>query len=843
MTSPLNNQSMLLDFKYGNTRFSNKREIFDADKLSYVVNNYSDFKQIIEDGRKNRGDIRDVDTEALIKKYLARSRGGYIDVRYRQNSGIGRHCAVGSVSMQNMTREIRHTICRDYYVDVDICNAHLIFAEWICQQYNWECHYISDYIENREARLKELCDLNDITRGQAKQTYLSLLNGGRKAYDQLKQKTDKLELFKREVLDIHDKVAAKFPDMFEECKKKKLVQKKTTNLKASFLNILLCHIENHVLEAMLEFFGDPEICVKCFDGVMLLKDKEYDLRKCEAFILEKLKIKIKLDIKPFNNFLPIPDNIPKYRDIELKYFSQYIEFTKREFTLAEAKEWANNAIKIVDDVFYTRKKKHQKFGDHLEEYDIFSLKTRCKLFNKLKINCKILNPDHNPQLATWWSRLDKKEQKKFEPKPDPLALKKYLYTTLGESYRDVDEGTKTGFIGSMLKFGKLKEYTDVTYHPFLIKDSSPQNEFNLFTGFPLAKYRDKVKVDRFLESKVYKHLTEEMLGGDPGEINHYWDFIADMIQDPTKIKETFHLFYSEPGCGKGTCVIQFLVNLLGNANVFVIPDHKKYLEKRFNADSVFKILKIWEEVPSLGEVFKKNDIIKDQVSRKTESFEPKGIDPITVPHFSRHIFTSNHRTGTAYIEKGERRCTAHKVNNAYAKNIAHFKVLTRDIEDIEFCKSAFKFFAERKYSTDNVRLAYTNQYKEELKKDCLPSGLKFLIELTLDTFDDIKSNQKAIPVKNFNNKYKEYCCNIGSKYNVNAMRTQLRKINFNQFKGYKRFKLDCQPEYVAFCYIFSPLDVQNVIRSYLEQDCYILPFEKETGTIKEKDLMQSPDWY
>jgi hypothetical protein len=630
--------------------------------------------------------------------------------------------------------------------------------------------------------------------------------------------------------------------MFEMCKKKKLVQKKTTNLKASFLNILLCHIENHVLEAMLEFFGDPEICVKCFDGVMLLKGKDYDLQKCEAFILEKLKIKIKLDIKPFNNFLPIPEDIPKYRDIELKYFSQHDEFTKREFTLAEAIEWANNAIKKVGKVFYIRKKKHQKFGDHLEAYDIFSPMKRSALLTELKINCEILNPDYDPELERWWKSLDKKEQKEFEPKPNPLALKKNLYTTLGDSYKHVIRGTKSGFLDEMLEKRKLRKYDDVTYLPFLTHDKTPQNEFNLFTGFPLAKYQDEVKVDRFLESKVYKHLTEEMLGDDPGEINHYWDFIADMIQDPTTIKETFHLFYSEPGCGKGTCVIKFLQHLLGDANVYKVDDHKKYLEKRFNADSVFKILKIWEEVPEGGTVYRRYDIIKDEVSKTTESFEPKGVDPITVPHFSRHIFTSNHKTGPVYIEKGERRCTAHDVKGTYHKNYAHFKILTNeDLEDIEFCKSAFKFFAERKYDTMNVRKPYTNAYKESLKLDCLPNGLKFLIDITLDKFDDIVSGEKTISVKRFNNEYKIFCQRNGSKHNLNTMRTQLRKINFNQFKTSARIKEGDEDPKKRKCYRFSPKDVQNAIRKYLDNPGYQLDFGVATEVIDERDLIQ-PSW-
>ena len=66
----------------------------------------------------------------LIKKYISKSRItkdfnlSKVKVSYKQNDSSGRLWAVGALSLQNVTREIRHTIANDFYIDVDIVNCH-----------------------------------------------------------------------------------------------------------------------------------------------------------------------------------------------------------------------------------------------------------------------------------------------------------------------------------------------------------------------------------------------------------------------------------------------------------------------------------------------------------------------------------------------------------------------------------------------------------------------------------------------------------------------------------------------------------------------------------------------
>ena len=66
-------------------------------------------------------------------QYLNNSRFGKIKVHYKQNKSYGRFYAIKSLSLQNIPREIRHTIAKEYYVDIDIKNAHPEFLLKLCK--------------------------------------------------------------------------------------------------------------------------------------------------------------------------------------------------------------------------------------------------------------------------------------------------------------------------------------------------------------------------------------------------------------------------------------------------------------------------------------------------------------------------------------------------------------------------------------------------------------------------------------------------------------------------------------------------------------------------------------
>ena len=217
----------------------------------------------------------------LAKKYLTKSHDGKINVCYKQNGSVGRFNACGSLSMQNLPREIRHTIA-DGYTDIDMENAHPVILHHLCAGRHIATPYLKRYIENRDKYLAQIHTERQI----AKDTIISILNGGDAAYKKVKDKPSWLKKFKLEIEMIQD-TFAKDTDF------KKV--KREYNPKGSYMNLKLCEFENKILMCMWNKMGNPNNCVLCFDGLMV-RD-EYNLPELEHAVFKELKSKYRWSSK------------------------------------------------------------------------------------------------------------------------------------------------------------------------------------------------------------------------------------------------------------------------------------------------------------------------------------------------------------------------------------------------------------------------------------------------------------------------------------------------------------------------------------------------------------------
>ena len=67
---------------------------------------------------------------------------GYVKVNYKHKKGVlnvGRYFAEGALSLQSFKKQIRHTLARDYYVDVDMVNAHPTILMQYCKRHSISC--------------------------------------------------------------------------------------------------------------------------------------------------------------------------------------------------------------------------------------------------------------------------------------------------------------------------------------------------------------------------------------------------------------------------------------------------------------------------------------------------------------------------------------------------------------------------------------------------------------------------------------------------------------------------------------------------------------------------------
>jgi hypothetical protein len=804
-TTNMENYDLLKTFQYGENVYIDTVESIDCDKLAFIVNNKEIFEPLLrEDRRFKEGALHYYDPFLMAKNYLNKARGNLVRVKYLQKKAVGRAYAIKSLSLQNITRQIRQSICSSFYTDIDMVNAHPTILRFVCLSLGIACPILTKYVENRNQFFLD----NNIEKSVGKIVFLSVMNGGKEDYKQVKNPSaDFQQFYNSEIKNIHDLIVLKHITLFTAHKEKREKNDICSNHKASFMNHLLCDIENKILNVMWEYFGNPKDVVLCFDGMMLRKGVDYNIQGCEDEIFNKLKISIKLSIKPFEDAFDLSDfKIPKYIETRLDYYTDFKNLAGKEVSIEILEEWEANTIILIENggkhFFLTK----NESVDCLTKERIVYYKQLSEddLFKNLRVRCDAINPTFN---FSFWEEFhskkvsERKDMLLTMSEDDKLSLKKFSYSMLGPDKRGIGEG----YISSKMERRALTNtFNTIEFAPFLSRNGIPtlHDSFNTFSGFPLECFEIE-KTINFENSRIYKHIKEEMMNNDTGEFNHFLDHVADIIQDPMHIKTNGHLFHSKQGMGKGM-LAQFIGNLLGSNHCISFQNTEAYFG-RFNSDQQNKLLKVFEEVSDKGSAFRNADRLKGDQSMKYERVEPKGLDAFTLRHCSRFWFFTNNESAL-YIEGSDRRYTCHRANNRYANNIPYFKPIWEEVEDTNFCKNAFEFFATRKYDIRNAYECYDTQYKKDQKQSNLSNGLKFLRDVVELGFNNLDVSDDKVKVSQLKTAYQVWCADNGVKFSNNALITQLKNVNIEaksvRFKGSK-----------AKCYL---LNTDNLLKEYRE---------------------------
>ena len=300
-------------------------ERFDIDKLAYIVNNKEKFPEIIDSHN-----LEDHDVFLIPSKYLVNAvRSGEYGVKtvhykYAGASKKGRVYADKSQSLQNITRQIRHTIARDHYHDIDMENAHPRILQHICRAHEISTPKLDEYVLDRDRIIGDMKSQYQVGKSPVKVAILSIMNGGAQNYKKLMVQSGKgtnkwMEEFTTEVSKIHQMLARRYPTRYRQQVSKRTAHGKNYNHKASFCNILMCEMENDILQCMYATLKKDGLVasdvVLCFDGIMILKNSRVDedyLRKMELDITSKFGIVIRLEKKAMDEHVKLPDDIPRY---------------------------------------------------------------------------------------------------------------------------------------------------------------------------------------------------------------------------------------------------------------------------------------------------------------------------------------------------------------------------------------------------------------------------------------------------------------------------------------------------------------------------------------------------
>lgn len=379
---------------------------------------------------------------------------GLVPVKYKRAAGysFGRVYPIKSLSLCTIRRQVRKSIARHLYKDIDASNAHPEIIYQTCKYHNIECSKLEYYVKNRDNVLKEIMDKYNVKKDDAKLLFIILLYFG--SFEtwlksvKLDLKTEPIQF----ILDfIEDRnrygkeIEDNNPDIQAEIMKCKHKQNKYEyNDRASLIAVWCQEIENRILETIYKYCIKKGYIVKktatlCYDGIMI------EIQNYNDNILKEFEDLIK------NEF-----------GYELKYVSKSMDDDFLEVKDINIKEQPKNPIEDFDifysnletmshkhcaDIYY--KLKHNKY--------IYSIKTGWYSYNKYNV----LEPYDNDYPSGIINDISETLQNYIIPLRNALMPNSPLYAKhtkhLTKLLKDINN---SGYVNGILKY--LKElYTSL----------------------------------------------------------------------------------------------------------------------------------------------------------------------------------------------------------------------------------------------------------------------------------------------------------------------------------------------------------------------------------------------
>lgn len=673
-------------------------EIIDVEALEKLIN--SDLLK-----NNNKYDVIYNNEREQLTAYKNNITNGKVKVQYNKvkNMCFGRVNPLKSLSLFTMRKELRHTLAKGYYVDIDIINCHPVLLLQVCQKNNIDNNYLCKYVDKRDKYCEEVMNTYNVSKDQAKKLFIQLLYFGSfeswAEEQNLKnvQPTNFIKFFKKEIQEIGLIIESNNKEIEQLIKKRKELQnKKNYNKTGSVVSYFLQEIECQILEIIYNYCTKNKIinndCVLCADGIMINKNKYDDtlLLKLSEEVEKQLKFNVKFIKKEMNQDYLCILNDHQLSELELKKallqnYEFYQHNTNNDFSVSILNELFFSDIKNLGEETFLK---------------YFNLTNSFNYFNyyhaEFYLSCTIYKLFNNS----------------IEPYKNFENSFKHLYLNHNKHH------IKFTTLYSESKYKKTYSTFDFQPNKKIMDD-----RYNLFHGFKYENNTtcyDQEIVDLYLNHIKYLSKNDEKVA------NYLINWLSHIIQKPEYKSNVAIVLYSQTeGVGKNILTDIFSKLLTGYTGKF---KDTKSITDRFNGDLMGKIFMVSDEIDARAKEIQNE--LKDIITRKTETIEFKGKDKIhDIGDYKNYMFTTNNETSFK-ISNSDRRfmfieCPEEKQNEQYYSKL--FNIL----ENNDHLQSIFNYLKTRDINLFNPREIVVTEYKQELAKANLPAYIRFI----KDNFD------------------------------------------------------------------------------------------------------------
>ena len=564
-------------------------------------------------------------------KYKQLIKNGKAKVEYNKSKGMkwGRVLPKNACGLFSIRRNLRHTLAKNNFVDIDIVNCHPVLLHQICKSNKISCEHLEDYVLNRHVHLERIMKNFNVEKDTSKNLFIRILYLGcfenwiKDNKIENKNNDNYVDKLQKELNNICQIIVLNNPEVEKAVKKYKMKNTKDYKI-GCVLSYYLQEYENQILETIYEYcyknnYITNNEAVLCADGLMISKN----LYKPE--LLEQLKKLIK------------------------EKFGFNLDFIQKEMN--------EDYLDILDE--------HIINNDDDENYETIKFKFE-------RNNFKLLNPisyvtiDQNKELII-------RKKTDFINVYENLHYEKISFNDEGEIIK-----TKKNFVSDWLKDENVKTYERIDFLPKL---EAPKNIYNTFTQFEAEKITTKKNLF-FSNSLMYKHI-KNLCGNDDACYDYFIKFLAQKVQKPTQITRTSIVLQSIDGCGKDTFLNWFGNSILGK-KYYVNTESIDLIFGRFNGLIQDKVLIVINET-SGKDTFNLSDKIKASITNEVNTIEKKGYESFNNTNCISYIFLSNNKNPVK-VSENDRRFVIFECNGKIANNYDYFTALNKEIESKEYDK-------------------------------------------------------------------------------------------------------------------------------------------------------------
>lgn len=681
------NNTSKTQWKRVNNQTITLREYVSIENLRAIIDNFDEVFEMIpravSDPQYEKPSIQNY-TKLLNRAVRSKDKG--YNVKYTQVKSNatkdGRYFA--DQGLQGMCREIRQTISKDFYHDLDIKNCHPTILKHLCTKYGLFTENLDFYLRNREELFSNF-EKKGIKKDVIKTLFLKVMNGGQLSDEEIVLVGNEFfPEFQEEMKGICKRLIPEFEEAYgTDIDEKHGVN--YFNRNGAILNRAFCDMENQILFHIFNYLTSVgfEIGTLVFDGLMIRKGKELSsevLRACENSVRNALKIDIKLDVKEMCDC------------IDLSRFKLNLQKIQRSI------DWDDRGICFAD------------FSSHIRRTTFQSLRE----LNEYVINTM-------PRVLAYIQAGEGYYIKKDGN--DSFSMIKRFTIELYCDYIKNGEVVRVDFKKILSELINSICYSNKVFKPN--PNDVRADEFNIYRGMrPTLLPKLDTKNKGYIAFR--KHILEVWSGSNPDIETYILSWFAQMVQRPWDKTGVALCLIGSHGVGKGIITDFFRDKILNESNFAESTGIESLLEKH-NTNIEGKLLYVLNELPATSDSFHAQfDKMKPFITDGRVRINPKMVTSYSIENHMNFIMFSNNPL-CLKVEGGDRRYFITEPSPKYKGDHAYFSELRDALFTDESADTIFTFLMN--YNGVNVKNIPQTRLRSELQEASRPNPPVFIDHL------------------------------------------------------------------------------------------------------------------